>query len=83
MRSCEFFGDVQTIQQHGGVGFRRVAVFIADHAFQFAQPHAVGIAQLGLFVDTVPLFERAPKRLVAHDHSVDHAIGIERKLVLP
>ena len=32
----EGLGDVQTIQEHGGVGLGGVAVFVADHAFEFA-----------------------------------------------
>ena len=75
-------GNIQAVQQHGRVGLGRVAVLVADHAFQFAQPHAVGVGHLGLLVDAVALFERRPQRLVAHDDRIDHAIGVERKLIL-
>ena len=82
MRSCNRFGNVEAIEEHGGVGFGGVAVFVADHAFEFAQPHAVGVGQLGLLVDAVALFKGGPERLVAHDDGVDDAIGIEGELVL-
>jgi hypothetical protein len=74
----------QAVQQHGGVGFRRVAAFFADDAFQLAQPHAVRIGELvvRLGVQCVAFFQRAPERRIAHDHGVDHAEPVEGELVL-
>ena len=76
------FGDVETVEENGGVGFGGVAVFVADDAFEFAEAHAVGVGQLGLLVDAVALFHGGPERLVAHDDGVDDAIGVEGELVL-
>ena len=61
---------------------RGVAVFVADHAFEFAEPHAVCVGELGLLVDAIALVECGPERLVAHDDGVDDAKGVEGKLVL-
>ena len=82
MRSCSFVGNVEALKQQGGVGLGGVAVFFADDAFQFAQPHAVFVGDVGLGVDVVALFHRLPKTLVAHDDGIDDAIGVECELVL-
>ncbi len=76
------FRNVEAIEEHSGVGFSGVTIFVADHAFKFAKPHAVGVSQLGLLVDAVALFQGSPERLVAHDDGVDDAISIERELIL-
>ncbi len=60
----------------------RVAVLVADDAFEFAEAHAVRVGQLGLLVDAVALFQGGPEGLVAHDDGVDDAIGVEGELVL-
>ena len=78
----QLLSDVQTVEQHGGIGLGRVAILVADYAFQFAQPHAVGIAQFGLLVNAVSLFEGRPERLIAHDDRIDHAIAVECELIL-
>ena len=75
-------GNVETLQQNGGIAFRGVSVFLADNAFKFAQPHAVFIGHLGLCVNLVALFHGGPQALVAHDDGIDHAIGVKGKLVL-
>ena len=82
LRSCSSFGNVQTVQQHGGVALGRVAAFFADNAFEFAEPHAVFVGQLGLCVKHLAFLQRLPQRLVAHDHRVDHAESVERELIL-
>ena len=38
-------GDVEPLQQHGGVAFGRVAVLVADDAFELAEAHAVLVGQ--------------------------------------
>ncbi len=74
--------DVEPLQQNRGVAFRRVPVFLADDAFELAEAHAVGLGHLGLGVEELPFFERAPQALVPHDDRVDHAELIEGELVL-
>ena len=44
----QFLGNVEAVEEHGGVGFGGVAVFVADDAFEFAETHAVGVGQLRL-----------------------------------
>ena len=82
MRSWMRFGNVEAVEQDGGVGFGGVAVFVADDAFELAQAHAVVVGHFGLLVDAVALFEGGPERLVAHDDGVDDAIGVKGELVL-
>ena len=76
------FGNVQTVEQNGGVALSRVAIILRDHAFEFAKPHAVFIGHVGLCVKLVTLGERRPKRAVAHNHGIDHAVRVERELIL-
>ena len=74
----------QAVEQHRGVGFRRVAAFFADDAFELAEAHAVLVGQLvvRLVVERVAFLERPPERRVAHDDGVDHAELVEGELVL-
>ncbi len=67
----QLVGNVEALQQNGGVGFGGVAVFLADDAFQFAELHAVGVGHLRLGIDSVALFQGGPQPLVAHDDGVD------------
>ena len=76
------FGNIQAVEQDGGVALRRVAVFFADNAFEFAQPHAVLVGEVGLGVQQLAFFERLPQPLVAHDDGVDDAEFVEGELVL-
>jgi hypothetical protein len=62
--------------------FGRVAVLVADDAFQLAEAHSVGVGELRLLIDAVALFQSGPQWLVAHDDGVDDAIGVEGELVL-
>ena len=82
LRSWMDFGNVEAVEEDGGVGLGGVAVLVADDAFELAEAHAVGVGQFGLLVDAVALFEGGPERLVAHDDGVDDAIGVEGELVL-
>ena len=75
-------GDVEAVEQDGGVGLGGVAVLVADDAFELAEAHAVVVGHLGLLVDAVALFQGRPERLVAHDDGVDDAIGVEGELIL-
>ena len=74
----------QPVEQHGGVGFGRVAALFAHDAFELAEAHAVVIGELvvRLGVQRVAFFERPPERRIAHDDGVDHAKSVERELVL-
>ena len=78
----QLFGDVEAVEQDGGIALGGVAVFVADDAFELAEAHAVGVGHLGLLVDAVALFEGGPEGLVAHDDGVDDAIGVEGELIL-
>ena len=78
----ELVGDVEALQEDGGVGLGFVAVFVADDAFEFAEAGAVFVGHLGLGVDDLALFEGGPEGLVAHDDGVDDAVGVELVLVL-
>ncbi len=75
-------GNVQALQQDGGVAVSRVAVFLAHDTFELAQAHAVGFAHVGFGVEDLALFERLPQALVAHDHGVGHPDVVEGELVL-
>jgi len=75
-------GNVQTLQQDGGVAVRRVAVFLAHDAFELAEAHAIGSGQVGLGVEDLALFERPPQAPVAHDHGVGNPDVVEGVLVL-
>ncbi len=78
----QFFGNIEAIEEHGGVTLGSVAIFIADHALELAQAHAIGVGEFGLLVDAVALFKCGPQGLVARDDGVDHPVGIEGELVL-
>ena len=60
----ERLGQVQAVQQHGGVALGGVAVLVAYDAFELAQAHAVFVGQLGLLVDAVALFHGGPQGLL-------------------
>ena len=38
--------DAEAVEQDRGVGLRRVAAFVADDSFEFAEAHAVLVGQL-------------------------------------
>ena len=78
----EFVGDVEALEEDGGVGFGFIAVFIADDAFELAEAGAVFVGHLGLVVDDFALFECGPEGFVAHDDGVDDAVGVELVLIL-
>ena len=82
MRVVEFVGDVEALEQDGGVGVGLVAVLFADDALELAEADAVLVGHLGLGVDDLALLERGPEALVAHDDGVDDAEGVELVLVL-
>ena len=78
----QIVGDIEALQQDRRVAFGRVPIFLADDAFELAEPHAVGFGHLGLGVEELALFERTPEPLVPHDDRVDDAELIKGKLVL-
>ncbi len=78
----ERLGNVEAVEQHGGIALGRVAVLVADDAFELAQAHAVLVGHFRLRVNAVALLECGPQRLVAHDDGVDDAIGVEGELIL-
>ena len=48
-------GDVEALQQNGGVALGRVAVLLADDALELAETHAVLVGHVGLRVERVAL----------------------------
>ena len=56
----ELVGDIEALQQDRGVALRFVAVLFADDALELAEAHAIRVGHLGLGVEKVTLFERAP-----------------------
>ena len=74
--------NVEALEEHGGVAFRRVAVLFADDALELAETHAVLVRHLGLLVQRVAFGQRAPQPMVAHDHGVDDAVAVEGELIL-
>ena len=74
--------DVEPLQQHGGVALRRVAVLLADDAFELAEAHAVLVRHVGASIERVSLGQRGPEPLIAHDDGVDHAILVEGVVIL-
>ena len=56
--------QAQPIEQHGRVGFGRVAAFFADDAFQLAQAHAVRVGEffVRLGVKSFALLQSLPQR---------------------
>ena len=75
-------GNVQTLEQNGGIALGGVAVFLADDAFKLSQFHAIGVSHIVLGIDGIALLHRRPQTLVTHDDGVDDGVGIERELVL-
>ena len=77
-------GNVQALEQDGGVAFGGVAVFIGDDAFEFAEAHAVFVGHLGLVHRGRSRSAKSSSRavLVAHDDGVDDAELVEGELVL-
>ena len=57
----ELVGDVETLQQDGGVGFGFVAVLVADDAFELAEAGAVFVGHLGLGVDDFRALRGRPR----------------------
>ncbi|SRR6266498_1276965 len=76
-------GNVETIEQHGGVAFGGVAVFLADNSFELREPHALRVGHVRDGVEVLALLERFPQALIAHDYRVNDAELVERELVLP
>src|ERR1035438_3059106 len=60
----QLVGNVEPLQQNGGVALVGVAVLFADNAFEFAKLHAVGVGDLGLLVDGVAFLHCAHRRLL-------------------
>ena len=78
----QFVGNIEALQQDGSVALGSVAVFFAYCSFKLTQPHTIFVGHFRLGIDSVALFQCRPETLIAHDHGVNHAIGIEGKLVL-
>ncbi len=78
----QLVGNVEPLQQDCGVAFGCVAVFFADNAFEFAQLHAIGVGNLRLLINSVPLLHRGPQALVAHDHRIDRRVRVKGELIL-
>ncbi len=82
LAGVDFIGNVEALQQNGGVALSGVAVLFADNAFEFAEFHAVGVSDLRLLVNGVAFLHGRPQPLVAHDDGVNRGISVESKLVL-
>ncbi len=54
----ELVGNVEPLQQHGGIALGAVAVLVADDALEFAEAHAVRVGHVGLGVEDFALLER-------------------------
>ncbi len=78
----QLVGNVEALQQNGGIALGGVSVFFADDAFEFAQLHAVFIGHVVLGVDGVAFLDGGPEALVAHDDGVEDRVGVEGELVL-
>ncbi len=78
------FGDVEAVEQYGGIALGGVAAFLADNTFEFAEAHAVLVGQIVMIfgVEFLACLERRPQRGVAHNDCVDHAISVEGELIL-
>ena len=80
--AVQFFGNIQAIEQDGGVALGGVAILFADDAFEFAELHAIFVGQIMFFVDGIALLHGGPEAFVAHDDGVDGGVGVEGVLVL-
>ena len=78
----EGFWDIQSIQQHGRIRLSGIAVFFSHDAFQFTEPHTVGVREVVFLVELLALFQRLPERQVAHDDGIDDTEFVERVLIL-
>ena len=77
-----FDRDAQAQQQLAGAGLGGVAVQFAEDDLQLGHAHAVFFAHVGKGVDAVALLLHFPQLGVAHDHRVEHRVGLEGELVL-
>lgn len=78
----QLVGNVETLQQDGGIALGGIAVFFTDNAFEFAELHTVGVGHFGLLVNGVALLHGRPEALVSHDDGVDRGVRVEGELVL-
>jgi hypothetical protein len=78
----QLVGDVEPLQQHGGVALGRVPVLLADDALELAEAHAIVVRHVRLLVELVPFLERGPQAVVAHDDGIDDPILVEGVLIL-
>ncbi len=64
---------------------RGVAAFFTHGVFELAEPHAIGVGEIvvRLGVECFAFLKRLPQPSVTHNHGVDHAKFVKRKLVLP
>jgi hypothetical protein len=77
----QFLGDIETLEQDGGVALGGVAVLVADDAFQSPR-RMPSWSVRSPCVQLLALFERAPQPRVAHDDGVDGAEAVEGVLIL-
>ena len=63
VRSWSVVGDVEALEQDGGVALGGVAVLFADDALELAEAHAVVVGHVGLGVEPLALLERRPQPL--------------------
>ena len=82
LAAVQFVGNIQTLQQDRGIALSRITVLFPDNAFQLTELHAIGVCHVVLGINRVALLQRRPQTLVSHDDRIDHAVGVERELVL-
>ena len=80
--AVEFFGNIEAVEQDGGVALGGVAIFFADDAFKFAELHTIFVGHVGFLVDRIAFLHGGPEALVAHDDGVDGGEGVEGILIL-
>ena len=75
-------GDAQTLENLTGVGLCLPAAQLCKFRLQFRSPEPVFVGEVGLFVKGVLLFPHPVQPLVAHDHRVQHRMGVVGELIL-
>src|SRR3954453_15857643 len=78
----QWLRDVQTIEENRSIAFGRVPVFLRDDALELTETHAICVCDLWFGENAFTLFNRLPQPAIAHYNGVNHAVGVESKVVL-
>ena len=76
------FLDAKVRQHLCGVAFSFPAVHLGKFLFELSSTVAVGFCHLCFRIESFALFHVLPERGVAHEHGVEHAIGVIFEVVL-